>query len=152
MKKKQHFAQKLLKSYSKVAEKLLWKAKVAGGCQNSKKLLQSPKVAKKLPSTIGTGLSLARQNIPRHQCQKHRWNRWDLNPGPSDREASALITLSSMHPYTSWFLFSNFRQHQAEHISFSYKTINYLNHLKLLKFWLVDQRHKFWTFMCTLSQ
>ena len=38
------------------AQKLLRKAKFARGCQNCKKLLQTPKVAQKLPSTIGTGL------------------------------------------------------------------------------------------------
>jgi hypothetical protein len=35
---------------------LLWNANVAWGCYNRKKLLQTPKVAKKLPSTIGEGL------------------------------------------------------------------------------------------------
>ena len=39
------------------AQKLLRKAKFARGCQNCKKLLQTPKVAQKLPSTIGTGLN-----------------------------------------------------------------------------------------------
>ena len=41
-----------------VAQKLLWEAKVAQGCSQHKKLLKTPKVAKKLPSTIYKGLVL----------------------------------------------------------------------------------------------
>ena len=50
------------------AQKLPRKAKLARGCWNRKKLLQRPNVAPKLPSTIGTGLSLGTNvNTPFHQ-------------------------------------------------------------------------------------
>ena len=38
------------------AQKLLRKAKVAQVCLNRKKMRLTPKIAQKLPSTIGTGL------------------------------------------------------------------------------------------------
>ena len=50
------------------AQKLLRKAKFARGCQNCKKLLQTPKVAQKLPSTIGTGLIPKGYRLIRFDC------------------------------------------------------------------------------------
>ena len=44
------------------AQKLLREAKIAQDCQNRKRLFQTPKVAQKLPHTIGTGL------ITAHAC------------------------------------------------------------------------------------
>ena len=49
-------------------QKLLRKAKFARGCQNCKKLLQTPKVAQKLPSTIGTGLIPKGYRLIRFDC------------------------------------------------------------------------------------
>jgi len=57
-------------------QKLLRKGKFARGCQNRKKLLQTPKVAQKLPSTIGTNLVTWSPFRPAVQGISHQQFLW----------------------------------------------------------------------------
>ena len=71
--KKLMFSMKSL-TFSCLISKVAQKGKIARGCWNRKKLLQTTKVAEKLPSAIGKGL--VTNNKSRHAplaCSKQKW-------------------------------------------------------------------------------
>ena len=82
----------------KVAKKLPWKASIAQGCYKWKTLLLKPKVAKKLPSTIGQCLLVNDIQVLEyaiHKSQPHcDWNNlaWSLPNTPPPPPSVFLLT------------------------------------------------------------